>query len=62
MRRSALVLVVVILLLQSAAATAQKVVELDVYKDWRGDNCTFKSARPFFIIREIGRASCRERV
>jgi hypothetical protein len=42
MRRSALVLVVVILLLQSAAATAQKVVELDVYKDWRGDNCTFK--------------------
>ncbi|PKL41858.1 MAG: hypothetical protein CVV41_16970 [Candidatus Riflebacteria bacterium HGW-Riflebacteria-1] len=53
MRRSALILAVVILLLQSAAAMAQKVVELGVYKDWRGDNCTFKSAYPFFIIRDL---------
>ena len=53
MRRSALILVTVLLLLQSVAAMAQKVVELGVYKDWRGDNCMFKSARPFFIIRDL---------
>lgn len=53
MRRSALIFLAVLLFLQPGTVMSQKVVELGVYKDWRGDNCTFKSARPFFIIRDL---------
>ena len=40
------------LLLVTAVAGA-KTMELEVYRDWRGSNCKFKSSRPFFIIRDI---------
>ena len=52
MSRLLLILIAVLLLLPGQVS-AQKTVELGVYADWRGDNCMFKSARPFFIIRDL---------
>ncbi|PKL48322.1 MAG: hypothetical protein CVV42_10115 [Candidatus Riflebacteria bacterium HGW-Riflebacteria-2] len=48
-----LALISVVVLLFPAQVCAQKAVELGVYADWRGDNCMYKSARPFFIIRDL---------
>jgi len=42
-----------VVLLLPAQLCAQKTVELGVYAEWRGDNCMYKSARPFFIIRDL---------
>ena len=53
MSRVALIIVALMLLMQPAGVMAQKTVELDVYSDWRGDNCMYKSERPFFIIRDL---------
>jgi len=46
-------IILAVLLLLPGQIYAQKTVELGVYADWRGDNCMFKSARPFFIIRDL---------
>lgn len=46
-------IILAVLLLLPGQICAQKTVELGVYADWRGDNCMFKSARPFFIIRDL---------
>ncbi len=34
------------------ATVSAKTEELPVYNDWRGDNCQFKSERPFFLIKD----------
>lgn len=48
-----LAIITAVFLLLPVHTWAQKTVELGVYADWRGDNCMFKSARPFFIIRDL---------
>ncbi|MBU1109519.1 MAG: hypothetical protein KKB51_22750 [Candidatus Riflebacteria bacterium] len=53
MRRIALFFIAAMLLMQPASVIAQRTVELDVYSEWRGDNCMYKSERPFFIIRDL---------
>lgn len=53
MKRWLLILTAIMLLMPGSPACAQKTVELGVYSEWRGDNCMYKSARPFFIIRDI---------
>lgn len=45
-------LLIVALTLLASQVFAQKAVELGVYSEWRGDNCLYKSARPFFIIQD----------
>jgi hypothetical protein len=30
-----------------------KMIELEVYRDWRGNECNFKSSRPFFLIKDL---------
>lgn len=42
-----------VVLLAIPFGTAAKTVELEVFRDWRGTNCTFKSSRPFFVISDI---------
>lgn len=34
-------------------ALEAKIVELDVYADWNGRDCSFKADKPFFLIRDI---------
>ncbi len=53
MKRLLLILTAAMLLMPGSPAQAQRIVELGVYSEWRGDNCMYKSARPFFIIRDI---------
>ncbi|MGM0599617.1 MAG: hypothetical protein ACQETH_07325 [Candidatus Rifleibacteriota bacterium] len=50
--RKLLALMVCFLLLVTCVAGA-KTMELEVFRDWRGSNCHFKSSRPFFIIRDM---------
>ncbi len=49
-RLSAIIIFFLIVLTGLANAKTQ---ELDVYRDWRGNNCEFVAERPFFIISDI---------
>lgn len=40
-------------LLLATVVAGAKTMELEVYRDWRGSDCHYKSSRPFFIIRDI---------
>jgi hypothetical protein len=46
-------LVTMVVLLGFASGLGAKTVELEVFRDWRGSNCTYKSSRPFFTITDI---------
>ncbi|GEM_PF-1255069 len=49
MKKAALLLTI---LLFSTTLMA-KTIELEVFRDWRGNNCEFKSSRPFFTITDV---------
>ncbi len=46
-------LLILVFLLASSAGFAGKTIELEVFRDWRGSECNFKSSRPFFLIKDI---------
>lgn len=53
LRRLFLTSIVVIAQLFCQHSSLAQTVEMPVYNDWRGDNCQFKSERPFFLIRDF---------
>jgi hypothetical protein len=46
-------LLILVFLLANSAGFAGKTIELEVFRDWRGSECNFKSSRPFFLIKDI---------
>lgn len=50
--RVVLALMLAFMQLGSIGPVTAKTVELPVYSDWRGNNCQFKSERPFFLIKD----------
>jgi hypothetical protein len=46
-------LVLIALLLAATMSYAGKTIELEVFRDWRGNDSQFKSSRPFFTITDI---------
>ncbi|GAB4274898.1 MAG: hypothetical protein Kow0029_15580 [Candidatus Rifleibacteriota bacterium] len=46
-------LLTIVLLLAIPLWVAAKTVDLEVYRDWRGNECNFKSSRPFFTISDV---------
>lgn len=43
----------VMLMIAASLLAAGRTIELEVFRDWRGNDCQFKSSRPFFTITDI---------